>query len=98
MLMSWLSLNSYLLIASLLLLLCVPACSTEPQSHPLNTGSIPTDAKVLDKCSPGGEMACSAWSLFSGDAAAERRPACSAYVESSGRRVEMCGSLPASQP
>ena len=96
--MSRLSLIHYRVICSLLILLCMPACSTEPQSHPLNTGSIPTNAKVLNKCSPAGEMACSAWSLLSGDAAAERRPACSAYIESNGRRVEMCGSLPASQP
>jgi hypothetical protein len=70
----------------------------EPQSHPLNTGTIPADAKVLNECSPKGEMACRAWSLLSGDAANERRSACVAYIESSGRRVEMCGSLPASLP
>jgi hypothetical protein len=91
-------LNNYRVVFSLVLSLGVIACSTEPQSHPLNTGTIPTDAKVLNKCSLTGEMACSAWSLLQGDAAAERRPSCAAYIGRDGHRVEMCGSLPASLP
>lgn len=82
----------------LLVLLAAPACSTEPQSHPLNTTPVPKTAKVLDNCSLAGQMACSVRSLFSGDAGAERRSACSAFIESDGRRVETCGSIPASQP
>jgi hypothetical protein len=95
---SWSKLNCRRLGIALLLSLGVPGCSAEPQSHPLNTGSIPADARVLSKCSPTGEMACSAWSLLHGDAAAERRPACAAYIDRNGHRVEMCGSLPASLP
>jgi hypothetical protein len=70
----------------------------EPQTHPLNTAPIPADARHLEQCSTLGSMLCGAVSTFSGEAAVERRSACIAYVESSGKRVEQCGSLPASQP
>jgi hypothetical protein len=73
-------------------------CAMEPQSHPLNTGPIPPNARVLDSCSTAGQLACGGWSVLSGAQAEERRSACVAYIEPSGRRVEMCGSLPASQP
>jgi hypothetical protein len=45
-----------------------------------------------------GTLMCSAVSALSGESGAERRSACFAYVETSGRRVEQCGSLPAAQP
>ena len=84
-----------LAIISLLLL---AGCSTEPQSHPLNTKPIPANARVLDTCSPLGVMACNLMSAMSSDAAVERRPACMAYRDSNWQLVETCGSLPASQP
>jgi len=90
--------GKYRLGLSLLCLIVATGCSTEPQSHPLNTAPVPATARVVEKCSLKGEMACSFWSLFSGDAAAERQSACSAYIESNGTRVEACGSVPASQP
>jgi hypothetical protein len=85
-------------VALALLCFAAAACSTESSSHPLNTGTIPADAKVLDNCSLAGQMACGAWSLLQGDAGHERRGACAAYIDSNGHRVEMCGSLPASLP
>jgi len=78
--------------------LTVPACSSQPQTHPLNTAPIPANAKYLEECSLAGKMACGAWSTLTGDAAAERRPACVAYRDSNYTLVETCGSLPASQP
>jgi hypothetical protein len=63
------------------------------KGHPLNTGPVPRTAKALDSCSTLGKMACSVWSLFSGDAATKRRSACSAFIESNGTRIESCGSL-----
>jgi hypothetical protein len=79
-------------------LLFLTSCAMAPQTHPLNTAPIPVDVQHLEQCSTLGSMLCGAVSIFSGEAAVERRPACIAYVESSGRRVEQCGSLPASQP
>ncbi len=73
-------------------------CAAEPLSHPLNTAAVPANAKVLEKCSAKGEMACSLWSFFSRDAGSERHSACSAYIDADGTRVEACGALPASQP
>jgi hypothetical protein len=40
---------------------------------------------------------CQAVSAVSGDKAVERGPACIAYIDTSGRKVEQCGSLPATQ-
>jgi len=67
-------------------------------NHPLNTAPIPPNVRYLEQCSTLGSMLCGAVSTFSGEAAVERRSACIAYLESSGKRVEQCGSLPASQP
>ena len=79
-------------------LLFLTSCSMEPQTHPHSTAPIPADARHLEQCSTLSSMLCGAMSTFSGEAAVERRSACIAYVETSGRRVEQCGSLPASQP
>lgn len=73
------------------------ACSPQPQTHPVDTAPIPGSARIVEQCSTLGNMLCGAVSMLSGETAVERRPACMAYTESSGRRVEQCGSLPASQ-
>jgi hypothetical protein len=80
------------------ILLFLTSCSMEPQTHPLNIAPVPDNVRHLEQCSTLGSMVCGAVSTFSGETAVERRSACIAYVESSGRRVEQCGSLPASQP
>ena len=75
------------------------ACSPQSQTHPLDTAPIPASARILEEpCSPLGAMMCGAVSIVSGETAVERRSACIAYVEPSGRRVEQCGSLPLSKP
>ena len=75
------------------------ACSPQSQTHPLDTAPIPANARILEEpCSPLGAMMCGAVSILSGETAVERRSACIIYVEPSGRRVEQCGSLPASHP
>jgi len=74
------------------------ACLPQPQSHPVDTAPIPANARIVEQCSMLGNMLCGAVSMLSGETAVERRSACIAYVESSGRRVEQCGSVPASQP
>jgi hypothetical protein len=79
-------------------LLFMTSCSMEPQTHPLNTAPIPDNVQHLEHCSTVASMLCGAMSILSGEAAVERRSACIAYIESSGRRVEQCGSLPVSQP
>lgn len=81
-----------------LAMLALAACSAEPTGHPLNTGAIPANARVMDKCTMLGEMACSLVSGAHGDAGLERRSACVAYVSPSGTRTEQCGSVPVSQP
>jgi len=88
------------LLRTVFLLLILPACSSsQPTSHPLNTGRVPQDAQVFDQCSLKGQMACSVMSGLSGDTAAERRSASIAYRDkSSWKLVESCGSLPASHP
>ena len=86
---------------SLLVLLSIllpPACSPQPQTHPLNTAPVPNNARISEQCSTLGALMCSAVSALSGEYAVERRSACIAYIESNGRRVEQCGSLPASHP
>lgn len=82
----------------LLSILLPPACSPQPQTHPLNTAPIPNNARILEQCSTLGALMCGAVSALSNESTVERRSACFAYIESSGRRVEQCGSLPASQP
>ncbi|HWP23593.1 MAG TPA: hypothetical protein VNM15_05350 [Candidatus Binatia bacterium] len=52
---------------------------------------------MVEECSSLGQFLCGAVSTLSGDAAAERRSICTAYIESGGRRVERCGSIPVSQ-
>lgn len=73
------------------------ACSPQPQTHPVNTAPIPSNVRIVEQCSTLGNVLCGAVSMFSGDAAVEGRSACIAYIESSGRRVEQCGTIPASQ-
>lgn len=74
------------------------ACSPQPQTQPVDTVPIPANARIVEECSMLANMLCGAVSMLSGETAVERRSACIAYVESSGRRVEQCGSVPASQP
>jgi len=74
------------------------ACSPQAQTHPLDTAPIPANARILEEsCSLLGAILCGGVSILSGETAVERRSACIAYVEPSGRRVEQCGSLPLSQ-
>jgi hypothetical protein len=88
---TWLPQTAFLLILS--------ACSSsQPQSHPLNTGRVPQGARVYDQCSLKGQMACSLMSGMSGDTAAERRSACIAFRAPNWTLVESCGSLPAAHP
>ena len=84
---------SHLALASLV---CSYACSPQPQTHPLQTAPIPSNVRFLEQCSTLGTLMCQAVSAVSGDKAVERGPACIAYIETSGRKVEQCGSLPAS--
>ena len=81
-----------------ILLQLLPGCSTQPQTHPLDTRPIPRDAEFLTECSIKGVMACKVMSALSGDYGAERRSACIAYRDSNWKLVEQCGSLPARQP
>lgn len=82
-----------------ILMLGVPTgCSTQPQTHPLDTRAIPRDAQFLPECSIRGVVACNLMSVLSGDYGAERGSACIAYRDSSARIVEQCGSVPAKQP
>jgi hypothetical protein len=83
---------------AILPLLFLPACTAQPQSHPLNTAPVPTDARFLEQCTSMGVMACSLMSSLSGEAGVERRPACMAYRDSNWKLVETCGSLPVSHP
>ena len=85
---------SHLALASLV---CSYACSPQPQTHPLQTAPIPSNVRFLEQCSTLGTLMCQAVSAVSGDKAVERGPACIAYIETSGRKVEQCGSLPATQ-
>ena len=73
------------------------ACSPQPQTLPVDTAPIPAKVRIVEQCSTLGNMLCGAVSMLSGETAVEHRSACMAYVETSGRRVEQCGSLPASQ-
>lgn len=73
------------------------ACSSNPRSHPVATAPIPANVRISEECSTLGKLMCGAVSMLSGDGGVERRPACIAYTEPSGRRVEQCGSLSASQ-
>lgn len=75
----------------------LPACSPQATANPVHSASIPADARVVEECSSLGNLLCGAVSTLSGDGATERRSICTAYVESSGRRVERCGSIPVSQ-
>ena len=73
------------------------ACLPQPQTLPVDTAPIPAKVRIVEQCSTLGTMLCGAVSMLSGETAVERQSACMAYVETSGRRVEQCGSLPASQ-
>jgi hypothetical protein len=83
---------------AILLLALQPGCSTQPQSHPRDTTSIPQDAQFLAECSIRGVMACKVMSALSGDYGAEKRAACVAYRDRNWKLVEQCGSLPATHP
>jgi hypothetical protein len=74
------------------------ACSPQAQTHPTETAPIPANVRISEECSMVGKLMCGAVTMLSGDSALERRSGCIAYTEQSGRRVEQCGSLPASQP
>ena len=93
-------LRKFLMPSSLAILLLglQPGCSTQPQTHPRDTASIPQDAQFLSECSIKGVMACSLTSALSGDYGAEKRPACIAYRDRNLKLVEQCGSLPATHP
>jgi hypothetical protein len=91
-----LTFSSFLVI--LLLEASAWLCSTQPQTHPLDTKPIPRDAQFLEECSIKGVMACRVMSALSGDYGAERRSECIAYRDSNFKLVEQCGSLPATQP
>ena len=91
----WLTFSSYFVI---LLLGLLPGCSTQPQTHPLDTRPIPRDAQFLTDCSTKGAIACSLMSALSGDYGAEKRSGCIAYRDGNFNLVEQCGSLPATQP
>jgi hypothetical protein len=92
--------RKFIVSSSLLtaLLGILPGCSTQPQTHPLDTRGIPRDAQFLPECSIRGVMACNLMSVLSGDYGAERGSACIAYRDSSAKVVEQCGSVPAKQP
>jgi hypothetical protein len=87
----------HLTLISLLPIL-LPACSTHPQTHPLDTAPVPANVTHFEQCSTWGVMACNMMSTLSGDAGAERRSACTAFKDANGTRIETCGSLPASHP
>ena len=72
-------------------------CSAAPTSDPYDTQPIPEGAKFQVKCTFVGEISCRMMSLLSSDADYERRPACIAFVEPNGTKVEQCGSVPGSQ-
>ena len=82
----------------ILLLGLLPGCSTQPQTHPLDTRPVPRDAQFLSECSIKGAMACKLMSTLSGDYGAERRSGCIAYRDSNFKLVEQCGSVPAAEP
>jgi hypothetical protein len=81
-----------------ILLGLLPGCSTQPQTHPLDTRPIPRDAQFLTECSIRGMMACKVMSAFSGDYGAERSSDCIAYRDSNFKLVEQCGSIPVKKP
>ena len=73
------------------------ACSPRPQVHPTETAPVPANVRISEECSTLGRLMCGAVSMLSGDGGVERRSACFAYTEQSGRRVEQCGSISAPQ-
>ena len=92
----WLRSPTLAILASAPMVLA--SCSTQPQTHPLDTAPVPAHVTQFEQCSTWGVMACSMMSAMSGDAGAERRPACTAFRDKNGTRVETCGSIAASQP
>jgi hypothetical protein len=68
-------------------------CSAAPTRDPYETQPIPEGARFEGKCTFIGEIGCSLASLFSSDAGYERRPACIAFIEPNGTKVEQCGSV-----
>lgn len=74
------------------------SCSAAPTSDPRDTQPIPDGARFVERCSFMGDFACWLTSALSADAERERRPACIAFVEPNGTKVEQCGSRPGSQP
>jgi hypothetical protein len=90
--------RSFQIVVGLTPALLSVVCSPNPQPHPTEMAPIPANVRISEECSTVGKLMCSAVSMLSGDIAVERRSGCIAYTEQSGRRVEQCGSLPASQP
>jgi len=90
--------RKYQTVVALVSTLLSIACSLKPQSHPVDTAPIPANVRISEECSTLGKLVCGTVSMLSGDSAVERRSACIAYTEQSGRRVEQCGSVPASYP
>ena len=90
--------EKYQTVVALVSTLLSIACSLKPQSHPVDTVPIPANVRISEECSTLGKLMCGAVSMLSGDSAVERRSACIAYTEQNGRRVEQCGSVPASYP
>src|SRR4029078_3466982 len=72
------------------------ACSPRPQVHPTETAPVPANVRISEECSTLGRLMCGAVSMLSGDGGVERRSACFAYTEQSGRGVEPYGSISAS--
>src|SRR5215831_579049 len=90
--------RKYQTVVALVSTLLSIACSLKPQSHPVDTAPIPANVRISEECSTLGKLVCGTVSMLSGDSAIERRSACIAYTEQSGRRIEQCGSVPASYP
>ena len=88
----------YQVVVVLMPTLLSVACSPRPQVHPTQTAPVPVKVRISEECSTAGKLLCGAVSMVSGDGAVERTAACFAYIEQSGRRVEQCESVPASQP
>jgi hypothetical protein len=78
--------------------LLTASCSAAPTRDPYDTQPIPDGARFEGKCTFLGEIGCSLTSLFSGDAGYERRPACIAFIEPNGTKVEQCGSVSGNKP
>jgi hypothetical protein len=75
------------------LTVALSACSTSPQSGPIAAAPVAASSRQSEQCSMFGVLACTAMSMISGDAIANRQATCSAYRTAQGTRVESCGSV-----